>query len=236
MIKIALIGANGKVSKAIAQIIQDIPEFTITSGYARSPFAAPFLITKDLSQALSSCDIAIDFSLPSLTSDLLKAAISQQTPLVIGTTGLSQEQHDNLTQASKTLPIFYASNFSIGIAMLHKIAHLLSSNLDGSWSLDLIDIHHKHKKDAPSGTAVSIAKETKERAQIHSLRTGEIFGEHTLLAHTAEERLEIKHAALNRLVFARSALKAAAFLHHKPPGLYTMEDLINKEQTCTLSL
>lgn len=197
-IKIGLIGPHGRLGKAIAALEEVIP------------------ITRTTPRKNLNCDVLIDVSSPlSLLENL-----SAMKPIVIGTTGHSD--FSIIEQAAKTLPIFYAPNFSLGIALMRKVAAEIATRFPSD--IDLIETHHTQKKDAPSGTALLLSK-IAPNTRIHSIRSGKIIGEHTLLFNTAEERITLSHETHSRDAYARGALAAAHFLAHKPPGLYGMDNL-----------
>jgi 4-hydroxy-tetrahydrodipicolinate reductase len=197
-IKIGLIGAEGRMGKAISSLHPVLP---ITRTTPRTPL---------------DCDILIDVS----SHTALLQNLSANKPIVIGTTG-----HTDLApihEASLRLPIFFAPNFSLGAAILNKLSTLTAQYFPAD--IDIIETHHTQKKDAPSGLALLLAKNL-PNPRIHSIRSGKIIGEHTVIFNTPEERLTLTHQAHTREVFARGALAAARFLLGKPPGLYTMDNL-----------
>ncbi len=201
-LKIGLIGANGRMGKAIAALHEIIP-------IARSTPKTPL-----------DCDVLIDFSSPqALQENLLFGK-----PIVIGTTG--HPDFSLIEEAAKTIPIFFAANFSLGAAILKQLTAFVANRFPGD--LDLIETHHSEKKDAPSGTALHLVKNLPE-ARIHSIRSGKIIGEHTLIFNNAQERLTLSHQVHSREAFASGALAAAQFLIGKPPGLYTMDNLISEK-------
>lgn len=198
-IKIGLIGAEGKMGKAIAALHPILP------------------VAKQAPRMPLDCDVLIDVS----SHKALLENLFINKPMVIGTTG-----HLNLApieEASKNLPIFYASNFSLGAAILNHLAAFIAKHFPSD--IDLIEMHHTEKKDAPSGTALHLIKNL-SNAKIHSIRSGNIIGEHTLIFNNADERLTISHQVHSREAFARGALAAAHFLVGKPPGLYGMDHLL----------
>lgn len=199
-IKIGLIGPHGRLGKSIAALH---PIFPVIRSTPRTNLP---------------CDILIDVS----SHQALLENLSAGKPIVIGTTG-----HTNLApieEAAKTLPIFYAPNFSLGAALLRKLAAMARTFPS---DIDIIETHHKEKKDAPSGTALLLSK-ILPNAHIHSIRSGKIIGEHTIIFNNAEERITLSHEAHSREVFARGAIRAALFLSNKPPGLYTMDHLVEE--------
>lgn len=197
-VKIGLIGADGRMGKTIALLY---PVFPITRSTPR--------INLD-------CDVLIDFSSPQALRDNLAA----NKPIVIGTTG--HRDLSPIEQASKHLPIFYAPNFSLGAAILNRIATFVSQHFPSD--IDLIEIHHSGKKDSPSGTALHLAKNL-PNSRIHSIRSGKTIGDHTLIFNNGEEKLTLSHQVQTREAFAKGALAAAHFLIGKPPGLYNMDNL-----------
>ncbi len=196
--KIGLIGFNGRIGKSIAALHPVVP------------------VSRTTPRQNLPCDVLIDVS----SHEALLENLSANKPIVIGTTG-----HKDLSpihRAAKHLPIFYAVNFSLGIALLRKLAELAQSF---PADIDIIETHHSEKKDAPSGTAL-LLKQTLSTARIHSIRSGKIVAEHTIILNTPEERITLSHQAHTRDVFAKGALAAAHFLIGKPPGLYSMDDLL----------
>jgi 4-hydroxy-tetrahydrodipicolinate reductase len=179
-------------------------------------------------RAAPAFDVAIDFSLPEAFDAVLALCLERRVPLVSGTTGLTDAQRRALDSAATAIPIVWASNFSLGVAVLADLVERAARLLDG-WDCDIVESHHVHKKDAPSGTALTLG----ERAQAAgaspryaSLRAGDIVGEHTVQFATAGERIELVHRATNRDVFARGALHVARRIVGRPPGRYAVADLL----------
>ena len=178
-------------------------------------------------------DVLIDVSLPPHFADRLRIAEEKRIPIVIGTTGLSETDRQLIEKCARIIPIFYSANFSIGMAILKKLAADASRYFPSPAEIELIETHHAEKRDAPSGSALAIAQEVqrsrpgREPPSIQSIRTGQIVGEHTLLFNTPEERLTLSHQAHSRTAFARGALAAALFLGHQRPGLYGIESIFN---------
>lgn len=200
MIKIGLIGPQGRLGKTIA-IMHPI-----------------FPITRTTPRSFLDCDVLIDVS----SHTALIENLSANKPIVIGTTG-----HLNfapIEEAAKKLPIFYSANFSLGIAILNKLARFTQKHFPSD--IDIIETHRAGKKDAPSGTALELAKHL-PKAKLHSIRSGNIIGEHTLIFNNEEERITLSHEAHSREAFARGALAAAHFLLGKPAGLYGMDNLFD---------
>ena len=158
-------------------------------------------------------------------------------PLVSGTTGLSIEQLDTLHEYSGKAPVFYAENMSYGIAVLSELAATAGAMMGGSAEVEIVEAHHRGKKDAPSGTALSLARAVTGRSGdglgdvvIHSIRAGGIPGDHQIVFATDEEVLTLSHRALSRQVFARGAILAAKYVRDLDPGFYRMPDLVRAER------
>lgn len=173
-------------------------------------------------------DVAIDFSLPEGFDAILSLCVARGAGLVSGTTGLSDAQRAQLDAASATIPVAWASNFSLGVAVLHELVERAAALLPG-WDCDIVEAHHTRKLDAPSGTALTLGAAAQAGgAQPHyaSIRAGDIVGEHTVQFATAGERIELIHRATNRDIFARGALHVAQRLHGRTPGRYRVADLL----------
>jgi len=201
-IKIGLIGAQGRLGRAIAALEPVMP------------------IARTTKRIGLNCDVLIDVSSP----EALLENLSAGKPIVIGTTG-----HLDLApieQAAKKIPVFYAPNFSLGIALLRKLALEVAACFP--CDIDLIETHHNKKKDAPSGTALLLAK-LLPNVKIHSIRSGSVIGEHTLIFNNGLERLILAHETHSRDAYAQGALAAARFIIGKPSGLYTMDNLLSSE-------
>jgi len=201
----------------------------------------------DINDIKEPFDVIIDFSNPANLSMLLAYAVANKKPLVIATTGFSEEQVNAIDQASKKTPIVYSANFSLGVSVFEEVLKMITPILKDSFDIEVIEKHHNKKIDAPSGTAKmlvasmnqnnefkevvsrsGIAKRGKEIG-IHAVRGGSIVGEHSVIFAGEDEVLEIKHEAHSKNIFANGALKAAMFLIDEKPGLYTMQDVLFKK-------
>jgi len=241
---IGIIGATGRLGRSIAALALADPNFRI--GGAFTHVASRFL-QQDLGALLGLAplglpltdniqakplDLYIEVSLAPALPRTVQAALHLQRPLVVGTTGLSADDFTRLREASKTIPLFYTANFSLGMALLRKLTREAARLFSPQADIDLIETHHAQKKDAPSGSALALSRAIQEShpthktPRIHSIRSGKIIGEHELRFNTAEEQLVLSHQAHSRDAFARGALAAARFLIDQPPGLYTMDDLL----------
>jgi len=212
-LKIGLIGASGRLGKEIAALHTPHACFTRTSPAYPDP----------------QIDLYIDVSDNKALSNNIDVALKAKKPLVIGTTG--HTDFSIITEAACQIPIFYTPNFSLGLALMKKVSRELAKKFHKEAQIDLIEMHHKHKKDAPSGSALLLAKIVEENhpspVNIHPIRSGEIVGRHTLFFNTAEENITVSHEAYNRTAFAKGAVAAAFFLASKPPGLYGMDELLD---------
>ncbi len=186
----------------------------------------------DVTAAMKNCDVAIDFSQPGAIEEICRAARQVRRALVIGTTGHSPEQRRVIEETAKSLPIVFASNFSVGVSALFALTRKAAEILGHDFDLEIIETHHVMKKDAPSGTAKTLAEILKSARKIdkeipiQSIREGEVVGEHTVIFDGAGERLELVHRARSRETFAKGALRAAEWVIGKPAGLYTMQDVL----------
>jgi len=183
-----------------------------------------------IGSTMSSCDVAIDFSHPGATEEVCSAAVKQGKALVIGTTGHSTEQRQLIEQTAGSVPVVFASNFSVGVNALFALTRRAAEILGNDFTPQISETHHTRKKDAPSGTAKTLAEilsqSGKPDVSIESIRQGEVVGEHTIIFSGPEERLELTHRAGSREIFARGALRAAEWIADKPPGFYSMQDVL----------
>lgn len=215
-LKIGVIGFRGKLGSAILQAAQDLDTERLSAREIPDLIESKIWIYAGLSSSLVNW---------------VKKALSLQARLVIGTTALSESDWKVMSDASKEIPVFYSPNFSLGMSLIKKFAKELAKKFYRNADIDLIETHHATKKDAPSGSALWIAKELEElgrSCEIHSLRTGKVVGIHTLQFNTDEEKITLSHEAHSRLSFGRGALEAAHFLQNQTKGLYGMEDLLEK--------
>lgn len=174
-------------------------------------------------------DVAVDFSLPDGFDPILALCVERGTPLVSGTTGISDRQMAALAHAGARIPLVWATNFSLGVAVLTELVERAAAALPG-WDVDIVESHHVHKKDAPSGTALTLGEAAGSAgAQVHyaSLRAGDIVGEHAVQFTGLGERIEMVHRATHRDVFARGALHVASKLAGRPAGNYRVRDLLD---------
>ena len=194
---------------------------------------------------IENIDVAIDFSYPGNLQMVLESAMRRKLPLVIGTTGLSQEQGDAIRAASSVIPIVWANNFSTGVTVLVRLARMAAEALGEDFDIEIAETHHNKKEDAPSGTAKMLlsavdpsgnyavmngreGRPGKRGREIgmHALRGGTVAGEHSVHFFGQMEEIELRHRADSREIFARGALRAAKFAVQAKPGLYDMEDVL----------
>jgi 4-hydroxy-tetrahydrodipicolinate reductase len=230
--KIAIIGLSGRMGAELLALAPQF-KFEVIEGVGRSKLAAHENITvvDQVSKLNSSkIDVVIDFSLPELTNDVIAWCVANKKPLVSGVTGIGNEQKLNFEQAGAKIATLWAPNMSLGVAVLSRMLNELK-NLKG-FDFQIEEVHHKHKKDKPSGTALYLQQKLElaigEAApEPVAIRGGGVFGIHRVLAMGEEETLTLEHNAINRRVFARGALKAAQWLVIQKPGFYVLNDVLN---------
>ena len=220
-VRVLLIGAAGRMGKTIANLAATEPEVEIV---------ALCDLGDSIEARMIQCDVAIDFSQADATDEICRASLRHEKPLVIGTTGHSQEQRHFIEETARSVPIVLASNFSIGVNVLFWLTRKAAELLGSDFHPQIIETHHKMKKDAPSGTAKTLAEVLKTAQKleiaIQSIREGDVVGEHTVIFSGPAERLELTHRAASREIFARGALRAAGWIVARSPGLYSMQDVL----------
>lgn len=183
-----------------------------------------------LKEIIQKGEVIIDFTLPEATAEHLALAIQYQKPIVIGTTGHTPQQQAAFEKAAKTIPILFSPNMSIGVNVMFRLIEEASQRLGKSFSAEITETHHVHKKDRPSGTAKAmgqvVEKTTGQKPPIDSIREGEVVGEHSIVFGSEFEHLAIFHRAIDRKVFAAGALRAAEWILDKKPGLYSMQEVL----------
>jgi len=220
-VRVTLIGARGRMGQTIVDLARNDPKIEIVAQCDLGDAIEP---------AIKNCDVAIDFSNSSAIDEISRAALQYRKALVIGTTGHSREQRELIEKMAKSLPIVFASNFSVGVNALLALTRRAAEILGSEFAPQIMETHHKMKKDAPSGTAKTLAEILKEALKteipIESIREGEVVGEHTVSFVGPGERLELTHRAGSREIFARGALRAAEWVVGKPARLYSMQDVL----------
>ncbi len=263
MVKIAITGISGRMGRTIATCVED-EEGAILAGAIEKeghPWVGRGLqeltglntdvvVTDNPEEAFRDADVVIDFTTPEATIRNLEIAVALQKPVVIGTTGFSVEQRATITEASRRVGVVFAPNMSIGVNLLFRLVTEAARILGDEYDVEIVEYHHRHKKDAPSGTALRIAEliahtlgrdldkvavygrkgitgeRTTEEIGIQSVRAGDIVGDHIVLFAGSGERLELTHRAHSRTTFARGAVKAALWLVDRDTGLYDMQDVL----------
>ena len=181
--------------------------------------------------ALKGNDVLIEFTLPEATIQNLEACVKHKVKMIIGTTGLNPDQVKRIKSASKKIPIVFSSNMSVGVNLVFKLVEMAGAKTGKNYTINIVEAHHIHKKDAPSGTAKTLA-EVAEAASgqkvqdIKSIREGEIIGDHDVIFESPEDMITIRHHDKNRDIFAKGSLVAAKFLAKKSKGLFSMQDVL----------
>jgi len=266
MIRLAITGAAGKMGLAIARCVKRNTDFSIVAAIEATEHKAlgqdigslagtgiiGVPLVSDLSM-MANADVIIDFTFHTAVPANVGSAVNFKKPIVIGTTGLNNEEKNCLIQAAKLIPIVCSPNMSLAVNLLFSLVQYAASILGIEYKIDIDETHHIHKKDAPSGTALQLAeKAARGRRQvaedtilfdrdgttirrnnnmdkiiIHSHRRGEVVGDHTVTFDNDAETLELTHHAWNREAFALGALHAARWVINKPPGIYDMQDVLS---------
>lgn len=222
MIKICVSGSEGKMGSRIIDLAGSDPDLQVTG---------QFDIDGDAVASIENCDCLIDFTAPKATMANLALCERFKKAIVIGTTGLSEEEKAKIQEASVSIPIVFSPNMSVGVNLLFKLIEQASKILGKDYEVSIIEAHHAQKKDAPSGTAKEIAKIVKSvkgdtEIPIDSVREGETIGEHTITFESDFDLLEITHSAKTRDIFAKGALLAAKFVSGKKSGFFAMKDVL----------
>ena len=239
-LKVILCGAAGRMGQTLDRLAAECQATVVGRlDLGDDPAGLPW----------AEADVAIDFSFHTATPALLAAAAEAGVPVVIGTTGHTPEELEALRSAAARIPLTLAGNYSIGVNLLFYLTRIAARTLPHNYVPEITEIHHKHKKDAPSGTALNLAEEIEgerdfpdsarilgragesgERPDlelaIHALRGGEVVGEHTVFFFGDSDRIELTHRAADRGIFARGAYQAAHWLVRQEPGLYSMQDVL----------
>ncbi len=262
MLRIALLGVGGRMGRTLLELAIDTPDLTVAGALTISgdPMAGADVskltggaatgtkITDQIRDAMAGADVAIDFTLAAAAEGNARAAAAAGCPLVVGTTGLDKKAHAALDKASTSVPVVYAPNMSIGMNVLCRLAEVAAAALGNAYGAAINEIHHQHKIDRPSGSALRIAEAVARargtdpaevildedsaakgdagRIVISSVREGEVIGTHRLCFAGDGERLTISHEVDDRKIFAAGALAAARWIIAQPPGRYSMTDVL----------
>ena len=263
-INIGVIGAGGRMGRMLIEAVQDNPQTTLSAAIERQGSSLigadagevasigriDIKIVDDLVAVINDIDVLIDFSLPEATEQNMQICAEHKVAMVIGTTGFNEQQEQVLTEASKHIAIVYAGNYSTGVNLSLKLLEMAAKAFGTDADVEIIEAHHKHKIDAPSGTAFMMAEAVAEaRGQdlkkvavygregqtgarkegtigIHAIRGGEIIGDHTVMFIADGEVVEITHRARARMTFAAGAVRASTWIAQKKSGQYNMQDVL----------
>jgi len=245
--KIILTGYTGHMGREVRACAERMEGCEIVAGVDPMIPASEGICVKTFAECTAEADVIIDFSHHSMTNDLLDFAEARNLPVVLATTGQTDQEKARIREAEQKIPVFLAANYSLGIATLTDLVKRAAA-LYPDGEIEIVEQHHDRKLDAPSGTALSLfnairevrpeakancgrngqGKRTKDEIGIHAIRMGNIVGIHEVMIGTQNERITLKHEAFSRGVFAEGSLKAAEFMIGKAPGLYDMKDLLKK--------
>ncbi len=241
MTKIGIIGSEGRMGAALVDAI----------AMAGAQYAGGVDKGDDIATLVSASDVLVDFSSPHALEDTLDACIAVGKPIVIGTTGLEERHHFLIENAAQDIPILQTGNTSLGVTVLAELVRRAAEMLGDDWDIEIVEMHHRHKVDAPSGTANLLGEAAAKGRNINltshsergrdgitgarakgaigfaSLRGGSVAGDHTIILASDNERIELTHRAENRTIFASGAVKAAVWLSAQKPGRYTMGQVLD---------
>jgi len=264
MVRIAISGAAGRMGKTLIEACQHAEGLQVTAaiefpgssllgadaGEMAGIGKLGVAIVGDLSEVLADFDVLIDFTRPDVTENNLKLCVQAGNAIVIGTTGFTEEQKTFIEVSSKKTGVVFAPNMSVGVNLCFKLLDIAARVMNGDVDIEIIEAHHRHKIDAPSGTALRMGEvvadalgrdlktcavygregQTGERERetigFETIRAGDIVGEHTVMFADIGERVEITHKASSRMTFAKGAARAALFVHENGNGLYDMQDVL----------
>lgn len=236
-VRVLLVGSAGRMGQAIVAVAKGDPTIEVVGLCDQGDPLEP---------AISQCDVVIDFSQADAIGDICRAVSKREQPLVVGTTGHSPEQRAAIERCAQTVPVVLSSNYSVGVNALFWLTRKAAEMLGPEFDLEIVEMHHRMKKDAPSGTAKTLAEILKQARDlkirygregnvgerkadeigVHSIRGGDVVGDHTVIFAGPGERLELTHRASSRETFAKGALRAAQWIMGRSPGLYSMEDVL----------
>lgn len=247
MTKLILSGCLGRMGRVITALCEDDPQLAIVAGIdpVGSAAALPYPVFSTPEECDVEADVLVDFSAPAALGALLPFLRSRGLPAVLASTGYDESQLSQIDQAAQTLPIFRSANLSLGVNLLMELTRRAAQVLGEDFDIEIVETHHNQKADAPSGTAKALLRSVDPSGAyecvygrqgrpgargheigMHALRGGTVAGEHSVHFFGAMEELELRHRADSREIFARGALRAAAFAVRAKPGLYNMEDVL----------
>ncbi|MDA7593447.1 4-hydroxy-tetrahydrodipicolinate reductase [Candidatus Pelagibacter sp.] len=253
-INLAISGCLGRMGQQLVKSSKNNKDFKLTAlteNQAINKKISGIKLEINTEQAFKETDVIIDFTVPNCTLDILKIASKLKKRVVIGTTGFTQKEDNIIKEISKKIPILKAGNMSLGINLLMYLTEIASKSLNDEYLSKVFEVHHKHKKDYPSGTALMLGKGIADgknknlynlignkflnkksfpygkKINFNSIRKGEIIGEHEVTFSNGKEIIKLNHEAFDRALYSDGALTAAKWLVNKKPGLYSMRDLLN---------
>ena len=248
MIEVMINGCNGKMGKIVAELIEKQEGMVLKCGADKENTGyLPYPVYTDLKLLTENPDVIIDFSVPMATFKILEYAKEKHIPVVIATTGFTEQEENKIAEYAKYIPVFKSANMSFGINIFQNLLRQIAPKLKDT-DIEIIETHHNRKIDSPSGTAQMLGdtinealggdykfeynrhdkheKREKKEIGMSSIRGGNIVGEHSVIFFGETEKFEIKHTSYSRSVFAEGAIKAAKFIINKQKGLYNMDDLV----------
>ena len=253
MTKVGIVGSTGRMGEHLIKNVLENEALTLSAIHVfdELKISVPddVLVTNSMKAMLEVSDVIIDFSAPAATQELCEEALKNPTPLVIATTGFTAHQQNLLTEASNEMPVLYASNMSAGIALLKQLVEQVAATLT-DFDIEIVEQHHRHKVDAPSGTALTLGEfaakgrgldldavrvsgrdgqigaRTKDEIAVMALRGGDIVGRHTVGFYNDGEFLELNHTATSRETFSKGAIRAASWVVNQKSGLYSINDCL----------
>lgn len=248
MINILLSGCNGKMGKTITECAKNFDGLQIVCGTDINTTSGEYPVYSSPADIKEKVNVIIDFSHPSALKGILDYAVKTNTPAVICTTGLDEEQKKAIFNASEKVAVFFSANMSLGVNLVAELARKATAVLGGQFDIEIVEAHHNQKIDAPSGTALMLAdeiseefenapkyefdrhskraKRTKNEIGLHAIRGGTIVGEHEIIFAGQDEVIKISHSAMSKQIFANGSLNAALFMAGKEPGMYSMKDIV----------
>ncbi len=253
-INLAITGCMGRMGQQLIKTVKSDKKFKLTALTENRPIKRKFLGIRpsfNNEQTLKKANIIIDFTIPKCTFEILKIASKLKKKVVIGTTGFSKKEEQLIKKFSKIIPILKAGNMSLGINLLMYLTEITSKSLGDKFQSKIFEVHHKHKKDFPSGTALMLGRGIAigkgkdfykfmgkkylnknsfpygKKINFNSIRKGEVVGEHEVKFSSGKEIITLNHEAFDRALYSEGALTAAKWLINKKPGLYSMRDVLN---------